>query len=108
VEAALAAAAAAGVDVTVSEGEAEAAFAQRLRADPRPVRALGTVGPVLRAAAQEVGVDLDDTPVAASGRVELLRWVREQAVSVTRHRHGIPSDTLLSGWCDPGGPPRRW
>jgi RHH-type proline utilization regulon transcriptional repressor/proline dehydrogenase/delta 1-pyrroline-5-carboxylate dehydrogenase len=107
VAAALAAGAAVGVEVTVSQGEAEAAFAQRLRADPRPVRALGTVGSVLRATAQEVGVDLDDTPVAASRRVELLRWVREQAVSVTMHRHGIPGDALLSGWCGPDGPARR-
>ena len=30
---------------------------------------------------------LDDAPVA-DGAIELRRWVREQAISRTRHRHG--------------------
>ena len=31
---------------------------------------------------------VDDIPVAADARREILRWVREQAVSETLHRHG--------------------
>ena len=31
---------------------------------------------------------MDDRPVA-DGRVELRRWVREQAISRTMHRYGI-------------------
>ena len=96
VAAARAASAAVGVDVTVSDGESEDAFVARLRDDPRPVRALGTIGSVLRDAAAALPVELDDTPVAACQRVELLRWLREQTVSVTRHRHGNPSDALLA------------
>ena len=91
-----AAAAAVGVEVSVSTGETEEAFVERLRRDPRPVRALGSVGSALRSAGLELLVEVDDTPVAAAPRVELLRWVREQAVSITRHRHGIPNDGLTA------------
>jgi RHH-type proline utilization regulon transcriptional repressor/proline dehydrogenase/delta 1-pyrroline-5-carboxylate dehydrogenase len=42
---------------------------------------------VLRAA-HATGLWVDTTPVAADPRRELLRWVREQAVSESRHRHG--------------------
>ena len=31
---------------------------------------------------------VDDNPVVDHGRVELLRWLREQAISRTRHRYG--------------------
>ena len=41
----------------------------------------------------EAGVWFDTAPPSAHGRVELLRWVREQAVSHTLHRHGrLPDD----------------
>ena len=52
------------------------------------VRVLGTVGPELRAAAIEHGVHLADDPVTADGRRELLHYLREQAISRTRHRYG--------------------
>ena len=40
------------------------------------------------AEAHATGLWVDATPVAAEPRRELLRWVREQAVSESRHRHG--------------------
>ncbi len=45
------------------------------------------------------GVWFDTTPPSAHGRVELLRWVREQAISRTLHRHG----RLPAGAAEPAG-----
>ena len=42
----------------------------------------------LRAACEEAGVRCDEAPVVMSGRVELGRILREQAVSRTLHRYG--------------------
>lgn len=44
--------------------------------------------PALLAGAHATGLWVDATPVAADPARELLRWVREQAVSESRHRHG--------------------
>ncbi|NMO88723.1 bifunctional proline dehydrogenase/L-glutamate gamma-semialdehyde dehydrogenase [Actinomycetospora sp. TBRC 11914] len=52
------------------------------------LRAVGEVPTTLRRAAAEVGASLVDTPVLADGRREMLSVLREQAVSVTRHRFG--------------------
>ena len=56
------------------------------------VRFLGPVDDADRSAAIEAGLWVDDTPVAADPERELLRWVREQAVSESRHRHGNVTD----------------
>lgn len=47
----------------------------------------GATDDVLRAA-HAAGVVVDDQPITGDGRVELLRWVREQAISRTLHRFG--------------------
>ncbi|MCY3617594.1 MAG: bifunctional proline dehydrogenase/L-glutamate gamma-semialdehyde dehydrogenase [Acidimicrobiaceae bacterium] len=52
------------------------------------VRVLGTCRDDLRVAANEAGVHLADDPVTAEGRVELLPYLREQAISRTTHRYG--------------------
>ena len=39
-------------------------------------------------AAHAAGVVVDDQPLTGDGRVELLRWLREQAISRTMHRFG--------------------
>lgn len=39
-------------------------------------------------AAHDAGVVVDDQPITPDGRVELLRWLREQAISRTMHRFG--------------------
>jgi RHH-type transcriptional regulator, proline utilization regulon repressor / proline dehydrogenase / delta 1-pyrroline-5-carboxylate dehydrogenase len=41
-----------------------------------------------RRAAGDRAIVVDDAPVVADGRIELLRWCREQSVSVTNHRYG--------------------
>jgi RHH-type proline utilization regulon transcriptional repressor/proline dehydrogenase/delta 1-pyrroline-5-carboxylate dehydrogenase len=38
--------------------------------------------------AHERGIVVDDQPITPDGRVELLRWLREQAISRTMHRFG--------------------
>jgi RHH-type proline utilization regulon transcriptional repressor/proline dehydrogenase/delta 1-pyrroline-5-carboxylate dehydrogenase len=38
------------------------------------------------------GFDVDRSAPTAEPRVELRRWVREQSISRTRHRHGRPLD----------------
>jgi len=46
----------------------------------------------VRRAAHVAHVAIDDTPVTGDGRVELPCWLREQAISRTRHRHGRLAD----------------
>jgi len=96
---ALAAANAAGVEVTVSSPlerpgidvtvEDEATLISRLdgvKADK--LRLIGPAGDELRLAAHDAGLWVDDVPVVPHPARELLRWLREQSVSETRHRHG--------------------
>jgi RHH-type proline utilization regulon transcriptional repressor/proline dehydrogenase/delta 1-pyrroline-5-carboxylate dehydrogenase len=52
------------------------------------VRALGLAEPDLRSAAFEAGVHYADDPVTTDGRIELLHYLREQAISRTTHRYG--------------------
>ena len=56
--------------------------------DVQRVRVVGTCSQELRAAANEAGIHIADDPVTAEGRVELLHYLREQAISRTTHRHG--------------------
>jgi RHH-type proline utilization regulon transcriptional repressor/proline dehydrogenase/delta 1-pyrroline-5-carboxylate dehydrogenase len=42
----------------------------------------------LRLAAVDAGITVDDNPIVDHGRVELLRWLREQSISRTTHRYG--------------------
>lgn len=98
---ALAAARVAGVDVQVSLSaprplfeavvEDEEALAVRIREGSVPrLRVLGPLGGDVLALAHATGVPIDDTPVCRNGRIELLRWTREQSLSATRHRYGQP------------------
>jgi RHH-type proline utilization regulon transcriptional repressor/proline dehydrogenase/delta 1-pyrroline-5-carboxylate dehydrogenase len=73
--------------------ESEQALAERLRRDgPRRIRVVGEIGDRLLEAAHEVGVHCEDSPVLTNGRVELLRYVREQVICVDYHRHGNLGD----------------
>lgn len=75
------------VVVVVVETAAElAARLPDLRVDR--LRIPGHVPDELRATAHAAGLTLDDAPVVAQGRVELLHWLREQAISRTLHRYG--------------------
>jgi RHH-type proline utilization regulon transcriptional repressor/proline dehydrogenase/delta 1-pyrroline-5-carboxylate dehydrogenase len=52
------------------------------------LRLLAPSSAELLAAAHAAGVAVDRQPVTDAGEVELPRWLKEQAISVTRHRHG--------------------
>ena len=80
-----------GVPVSVSTeaGEPDAALAERLAgAELTKLRLLTPARDEVWAAANRAGIVVDDSPVVDHGRIELLRWVREQAVSRTCHRYG--------------------
>ena len=49
---------------------------------------MGTCSRELRVAANEAGIHIADDPVTAEGRIELLHYLREQAISRTTHRYG--------------------
>ena len=69
--------------------ETSAEFAAKLGSLGVPrVRVVGICSPELRAAANDAGVHIADDPVTAEGRIELLHYRREQAVSRTTHRYG--------------------
>ena len=84
---------AANVVVAVEDGEAWTVRVARLAlAGPARVRLIGTS---LSATTQAVGGSPDlavyGSDVVASGRVELLTFLHEQAVSITAHRYGTPN-----------------
>lgn len=80
-----------GVPTIVSTFETETAvdFANRL-ADFKAsrIRVIGPVDPAVRDAANAAEVHLVDDPVTSVGRIELLHYLKEQAVSKTLHRYG--------------------
>ncbi|MFN8023505.1 MAG: bifunctional proline dehydrogenase/L-glutamate gamma-semialdehyde dehydrogenase [Acidimicrobiales bacterium] len=78
-----------GVRLVESDARTEPfdAFVRRLD-DVERVRVIGTLDDEARRSILALGLALiDDAPVA-DGAIELRRWVREQAISRTRHRHG--------------------
>jgi len=88
---ALAAAETAGVRVSVSVAgqEPDDQFLQRLGAlNPTVVRVLGGASEALLRGLHDAGIAIDQRPVVAHGRIELLRWMHEQVVSRTMHRYG--------------------
>ncbi|MFS2279707.1 bifunctional proline dehydrogenase/L-glutamate gamma-semialdehyde dehydrogenase [Microbacterium sp. OR21] len=78
--------------VVVTEGaQAWAGHARRLAAAGGRVRLIGA--PVIETAAAVDGspsLAIYANPVVAAGRVEMLTFLREQAVSITAHRFGTP------------------
>jgi RHH-type transcriptional regulator, proline utilization regulon repressor / proline dehydrogenase / delta 1-pyrroline-5-carboxylate dehydrogenase len=52
------------------------------------LRLLGGAEDALRLAAHDAGLRVDDVALVAHPALEALRWVNEQALSETRHRHG--------------------
>jgi RHH-type proline utilization regulon transcriptional repressor/proline dehydrogenase/delta 1-pyrroline-5-carboxylate dehydrogenase len=77
--------------------ESEQAFVARVATSvPERVRLLGGKAAALAAAfdgAPEVAIYGDE--VTESGRVEMLPFVKEQAVSLTAHRFGAPDPRML-------------
>jgi RHH-type transcriptional regulator, proline utilization regulon repressor / proline dehydrogenase / delta 1-pyrroline-5-carboxylate dehydrogenase len=58
------------------------------RAAGARLRLLGRPEPEVLAAAAEQGVTVLDEPMCSHGRVELVRWMREQVVTRSLHRYG--------------------
>lgn len=82
-----------GVPLEISRAseEGDRAFAARLpqlAARAEFVRTTSTPSDEVLRAVHAAGLNWINAPVSAVGRVELARWLREQAVSETRHRYG--------------------
>ena len=75
---------------SVSAGELHVALAERR---VKTLLVLGRETPALRAEAASGGVWYDATPPHPDGRVELLRYLREQSVCAELHRYGHLPDT---------------
>ncbi|MGB4135375.1 MAG: bifunctional proline dehydrogenase/L-glutamate gamma-semialdehyde dehydrogenase [Microbacterium sp.] len=79
------------VVVAVEDAAAWAAHAKRLAAAGGRVRLIGaSARETASAVAGSPSLALYANPVVAAGRVELLTFLREQAVSITAHRFGTP------------------
>jgi len=77
------------LELSTTAEETDGALAARLAASGvSRLRLLAPAADAVRAAAHAAGIVVDDSPVLDHGRIELLRWVREQAISRTRHRYG--------------------
>ena len=78
--------------------ESELQFVERERlAPPERIRLLGGNASVIYVHFDgNPAVAVWDHEVTESGRVEMLPFVREQAVSVTAHRFGAPDPRFLS------------
>ncbi|MGH9105212.1 MAG: proline dehydrogenase family protein [Acidimicrobiales bacterium] len=63
--------------------------------DGARLRLLGAVAPTVYAAAAQAGVSTLDEPICSCGRIELVRWLREQAVARSLHRYG---NVVYSRW----------
>ena len=55
---------------------------------PDRIRTVGECSPELRRVADDLGIHVADSPVTSNGRIELLHYLREQAISRTMHRYG--------------------
>lgn len=76
-----------GAQITVTVEGADAALARCKSAGMARVRVVGDVEPAWHGQAD---VAIYDGPVSAVPEIELLPFVREQAISVTTHRYGEP------------------
>ena len=76
--------------ITESAEEMIVRLSKMLKAgeEPEKVRLLGVVEPQLRLDIIDLGVTLDSGTFVAHPSFEARRWCREQALSVTMHRHG--------------------
>ena len=79
------------LDESDAVAESEAEFIDRLaghRSGVDRVRPLTELSAEVRRSCHDLDVAIDDSVPVSDGFVELSRWVREQAVSRTMHRHG--------------------
>jgi RHH-type proline utilization regulon transcriptional repressor/proline dehydrogenase/delta 1-pyrroline-5-carboxylate dehydrogenase len=84
-----------GIDHTVETSEQWLDRVAKMR--PSRIRLVGAnASAVAKALDGDPDVTLYDGPVTSSGRVELLPFLREQAVSITTHRYGIHDQSLAA------------
>jgi RHH-type transcriptional regulator, proline utilization regulon repressor / proline dehydrogenase / delta 1-pyrroline-5-carboxylate dehydrogenase len=83
---------AARVTAVVEDDTALTARAGDIASAVDRIRLLGAITTAARRALVLDGLYVDDRDVVANGRIELVRHVREQAVSRTRHRYGTVLD----------------
>jgi RHH-type proline utilization regulon transcriptional repressor/proline dehydrogenase/delta 1-pyrroline-5-carboxylate dehydrogenase len=78
------------LEISVRSDESEAALGTRLSRSSGEVRLriLAPASAELFELANKHGVCVDSAPVTGKGRLELTHWVKEQAISRTRHRYG--------------------
>ena len=89
VDIALAAAQTCGAAVEVSSSDTETDAELFARLEPRTrIRMIEPPSESTRRDALACGLVIDDSHVVADGRIELLHWQREQAISITNHRYG--------------------
>jgi len=80
-----------GIAAQVQPEEAWLAAAADL--PPGRIRLIGApAGPLLAAAGGRPDLAVHDQPVTEAGRIELLPFLAEQAISITGHRFGTPND----------------
>ncbi len=79
--------------LSFADRETEAELATRLPTlSAEFLRTVGMPGDALLTAAYAAGLNWIHAPLLRCGRHELPRWLREQAVSETRHRYGLVMD----------------
>ena len=84
------AAAVTGAEVTFSSQDqhTDEELASELRSAVDRLRLLTSCSEVLLRACHGLDVAVDRSPVSRHGRIELTRWLRQQAISETAHRYG--------------------
>lgn len=79
----------AGVATEVCRDESDHELAARIATTgAQRLRVFDPIDDALARACRAANIVIDDTPVSGNPRVELPRWLHEQAVSRTLHRHG--------------------
>ena len=88
-----------GIDVLLRQGDMEGIDVVRESNDEFRTRAAKGDWQRVRLLGSTLGLEelapatyVDARPACVSGRVELLRYLREQSVSITAHRFGSPVD----------------
>jgi RHH-type proline utilization regulon transcriptional repressor/proline dehydrogenase/delta 1-pyrroline-5-carboxylate dehydrogenase len=70
--------------------EDEPSFGARLsRLGVDRVRLLGEVGDGVRRASHDAAIPVDEAEPVSDPALELPRWLQEQSLSITTHRHGL-------------------
>jgi RHH-type proline utilization regulon transcriptional repressor/proline dehydrogenase/delta 1-pyrroline-5-carboxylate dehydrogenase len=86
-----------GVPVELTD-EPEPMLIARIRSgEADRLRALQPVSDAVARACHAADVMIDDTAATGDGRIELPRWLREQAISRTLHRHGRTGQARIAG-----------